>query len=132
MNERGVGEGIRRSGLDRSEVFIETKVWITDYGYEQALHAFDKAAALAALAHAQVAAANTTSLISGSPDLASYSPQPPGISVPLGPAGGASYAPHAGILDAARTGQIKVADLMIPTFRQLLGLEEPVGQEAAR
>jgi hypothetical protein len=38
----------------------------------------------------------------------------------------------AGILDAARTGQIKVADLMIPTFRQLLGLQEPVGQEAAR
>jgi aryl-alcohol dehydrogenase-like predicted oxidoreductase len=30
-NEREVGEGIRRSGLDRSEVFIETKVWISDY-----------------------------------------------------------------------------------------------------
>ena len=34
-NERGVGEGIRRSGLDRSEVFIETKIWISDYGYEE-------------------------------------------------------------------------------------------------
>ncbi|HEY3506976.1 MAG TPA: aldo/keto reductase [Actinocatenispora sp.] len=43
-NERQVGEGIRRSGLDRGEVFIETKVWVSDYGYEQALHAFDKAA----------------------------------------------------------------------------------------
>ena len=41
-NEREVGEGIRESGLDRSEVFIETKVWITDYGYDAALHAFDK------------------------------------------------------------------------------------------
>jgi diketogulonate reductase-like aldo/keto reductase len=44
FNEREVGEGIRRSGLDRSEVFIETKVWISDYGYHQTLHAFDKSA----------------------------------------------------------------------------------------
>lgn len=42
-NERQVGEGIRRSGLGRDEVFIETKVWVSDYGYEQTLHAFDKA-----------------------------------------------------------------------------------------
>ena len=33
-NEREVGEAIRRSGLDRDEVFVETKVWITDYGYD--------------------------------------------------------------------------------------------------
>ncbi|HET6394303.1 MAG TPA: aldo/keto reductase [Blastococcus sp.] len=43
-NEREVGEGIRRSGLDRSELFVETKVWITDYGYDATLHAFDKSA----------------------------------------------------------------------------------------
>jgi 2,5-diketo-D-gluconate reductase A len=42
-NEREVGEGIRSSGLDRSEVFIETKVWVSDYGYDQTLHAWDKA-----------------------------------------------------------------------------------------
>lgn len=42
LNEREVGEGLRRSGLDRADVFIETKVWISDYGYEQTLHAFDK------------------------------------------------------------------------------------------
>lgn len=41
-NEREVGEGIRRSGLARDEVFIETKVWISDYGYDATLHAFDK------------------------------------------------------------------------------------------
>ncbi|MDL5352110.1 aldo/keto reductase [Microbacterium sp. zg-YB36] len=41
-NEREVGEGIRRSGLKRDDVFIETKVWISDYGYDQTLHAFDK------------------------------------------------------------------------------------------
>lgn len=44
-NEREVGEGIRNSGLDRSEVFIETKVWVSDYGYEQTRHAWEKAAA---------------------------------------------------------------------------------------
>lgn len=43
-NEREVGEGIRRSGLDRSDVFIETKVWVSDYGYDETLHAWDKAA----------------------------------------------------------------------------------------
>jgi diketogulonate reductase-like aldo/keto reductase len=43
-NEREVGEAIRRSGLDRSEIFVETKIWITDYGYDQTLHAFDKSA----------------------------------------------------------------------------------------
>ena len=41
-NEREVGEGIRRSGVPRGEVFIETKVWISDYGYDATLHAFEK------------------------------------------------------------------------------------------
>ncbi|ADP81469.1 aldo/keto reductase [Pseudofrankia inefficax] len=45
FNEREVGQAIASSGLDRSEVFIETKVWISDFGYEQTLHAFDKSAA---------------------------------------------------------------------------------------
>nr|WP_243638137.1 aldo/keto reductase [Rubrobacter taiwanensis] len=44
FNEREVGEGVRRSGIARDEVFIETKVWISDYGYEATLHAFDKSA----------------------------------------------------------------------------------------
>jgi diketogulonate reductase-like aldo/keto reductase len=43
-NERPVGEAVRDSGLDRSEVFIETKIWISDYGYEQTLHGFEKSA----------------------------------------------------------------------------------------
>jgi len=41
-NEREVGEAIHRSGLARDELFVETKIWITDYGYDQTLHAFDK------------------------------------------------------------------------------------------
>jgi 2,5-diketo-D-gluconate reductase A len=43
-NEREVGAGIRRSGVDRSEIFIETKVWISDYGYDATLQTFDKSA----------------------------------------------------------------------------------------
>jgi diketogulonate reductase-like aldo/keto reductase len=44
-NEREVGEGIRRSGVPREEIFVETKLWISDYGYEAALHGFEKSAA---------------------------------------------------------------------------------------
>jgi diketogulonate reductase-like aldo/keto reductase len=43
-NEREVGEAIAASGLDRSEVFIETKIWISDFGYDETLHAFEKSA----------------------------------------------------------------------------------------
>lgn len=43
-NEREVGEAVAASGVDRSEVFLETKVWISDYGYDETLHAFDKSA----------------------------------------------------------------------------------------
>lgn len=43
-NEREVGEAIRASELGRDDVFIETKVWISDYGYDETLHAFDKSA----------------------------------------------------------------------------------------
>src|SRR4029077_7472648 len=42
-NERQGGGGARRPGLDRAAVFVETKVWVSDYGYNQTLHAFDKA-----------------------------------------------------------------------------------------
>jgi diketogulonate reductase-like aldo/keto reductase len=40
-NEYQVGEGLRRSGIDRSEMFITTKLWLSKYGYESALRAFD-------------------------------------------------------------------------------------------
>lgn len=43
-NERQVGEGIRRSGLPREDVFVETKVWVSDYGHDETRHAFDKSA----------------------------------------------------------------------------------------
>jgi 2,5-diketo-D-gluconate reductase A len=40
-NEEGVGEGIRQSGLARADIFLTTKLWNTDQGYEQTLKAFD-------------------------------------------------------------------------------------------
>jgi diketogulonate reductase-like aldo/keto reductase len=43
-NEREVGVGIRDSGIPRDEIVIETKVWVSDYGRDTTLHAFDKAA----------------------------------------------------------------------------------------
>ena len=44
-NEKEVGQGIRESGVPREEILIETKVWISDYGYDETLHAFEKSAA---------------------------------------------------------------------------------------
>ena len=43
-NEREVGEAVHASGLDRSDVFLETKIWISDYGYDETLHGFEKSA----------------------------------------------------------------------------------------
>lgn len=41
-NERGVAAGIAASGVPRSEIFITTKLWNTDQGFESTLAAFDK------------------------------------------------------------------------------------------
>ena len=43
-NERQVGEAAHGSDLDRSEVFLETKIWISDYGYDETLNGFEKSA----------------------------------------------------------------------------------------
>lgn len=41
-NEKGVGRGIRESGVERESLFVTSKVWNADRGYEQTLAAFDK------------------------------------------------------------------------------------------
>ena len=41
-NEDGVGQGIRECGLDRNELFITSKLWNSDQGYDNTLRAFDK------------------------------------------------------------------------------------------
>lgn len=40
-NEEGVGQAIAKSDVPREELFITTKVWNADHGYEEALQAFD-------------------------------------------------------------------------------------------
>jgi methylglyoxal/glyoxal reductase len=40
-NEEGVGKAIRESGIPREEIFITTKVWNSDQGYETTLKAFE-------------------------------------------------------------------------------------------
>jgi len=40
-NEQEVGEAIRSSGLERKEVFVTTKLWNSDQGYDSARRAFD-------------------------------------------------------------------------------------------
>ncbi|HBU77974.1 MAG TPA: aldo/keto reductase [Muricauda sp.] len=40
-NEEGVGTGIRESNVDRKDVFLTSKVWNTDQGYDATLKAFD-------------------------------------------------------------------------------------------
>jgi 2,5-diketo-D-gluconate reductase A len=41
-NEDGVGEGIRSSGIDRKDIFLTTKLWNDDQGYDSTSKAFDK------------------------------------------------------------------------------------------
>jgi 2,5-diketo-D-gluconate reductase A len=40
VNEQAVGEGIKRSGIDRKELFITSKLWVSDSGYDNTKKAF--------------------------------------------------------------------------------------------
>jgi len=42
MNEAAVGNAIKKSGIDRKELFVTTKLWIQDHGYENTKKAFQK------------------------------------------------------------------------------------------
>ena len=39
--EREVGQALRDSYVPRDDLFLETKAWISDYGYDETLPAFD-------------------------------------------------------------------------------------------
>lgn len=41
-NEEDVGEVVRKSGLPREQIFITTKLWNSDHGYDKALSAFEE------------------------------------------------------------------------------------------
>ncbi|WP_026841234.1 aldo/keto reductase [Citrifermentans bremense] len=45
MNEIAVGNAIRNSGIDRHEIFVTTKLWVQDAGYDGTRKAFDKSLA---------------------------------------------------------------------------------------
>ena len=44
-NEEGVGKAIANSGIARDELFVTTKLWNSDHGYDNALRAFDQSLA---------------------------------------------------------------------------------------
>ena len=41
-NEVGVGKGIKTSGVERKELFVTSKVWNTERGYDRTMAAFEK------------------------------------------------------------------------------------------
>ncbi|PXV63293.1 2,5-diketo-D-gluconate reductase A [Dysgonomonas alginatilytica] len=41
-NEEAVGKGIKKSGIKREELFVTTKVWVSDMGYENTKKAFEE------------------------------------------------------------------------------------------
>lgn len=42
MNEKAVGNAISQSGITRIDLFVTSKLWVQDHGYENTLRAFDK------------------------------------------------------------------------------------------
>ncbi|MYQ97477.1 MULTISPECIES: aldo/keto reductase [unclassified Streptomyces] len=50
-NEKGVGRALAASGLPREDLFVTTKVWNADQGYDATLRAFDASLALLGLDH---------------------------------------------------------------------------------
>lgn len=46
QNEKGIGEAIKESSIPRNELFVTTKVWMTDMGFDNALRAYDKSLVL--------------------------------------------------------------------------------------
>ena len=41
-NEQAVGEAVRESGIAREDLFLTSKVWIQDAGYDKTLRSFDR------------------------------------------------------------------------------------------
>src|SRR5665647_503354 len=44
-NEADVGAAVRESGIPRDQIFVTTKLWNDDHGYDRALRAFDQSLA---------------------------------------------------------------------------------------
>lgn len=50
-NEAGVGRALANSGIARDDLFVTSKVWIADHGYDATLRAYDRSLALLGLDH---------------------------------------------------------------------------------
>jgi methylglyoxal/glyoxal reductase len=48
-NERDVGKAVKESGIDREEVFVATKLWNSDHGYDSTIRAFENSLSLLGL-----------------------------------------------------------------------------------
>ena len=51
FNEEAIGRAIRQSGIPRQELFVTSKVWVQDAGYESTLKAFDRSLKALGLDH---------------------------------------------------------------------------------
>lgn len=54
QNEKGVGAGISKSGIPRSEITVATKFWMDDLGYDKTLRAFDTSLQLLGLSYLDI------------------------------------------------------------------------------
>ncbi len=41
-NEAGVGNAVNKSGIDRNDLFLVSKIWISNYGYDKAKASIDE------------------------------------------------------------------------------------------
>jgi diketogulonate reductase-like aldo/keto reductase len=115
-NERGVGEALRASGLSRAEVFLETKIWINDYGYEETLHSFDKSAGKLGVDQIEVHPYFTQ------PEVQALGAEHGNVTQAWAPIGGITFhrdSGHRSTLDALDTGKRggpEPADISLKTF----------------
>ena len=66
-NEEAVGRAIKRSGVPREELFVTTKLWIQDQGYENMAYAWFRVKAMHALEWRQGQCATEPRLIGNAP-----------------------------------------------------------------
>lgn len=78
--------------------------------------------ARAAGQHAEVAATNIRSLIAGQDAVATYAAAADAIVLPLGPKGGVTYSPEAGLLGPETTADLKSKDLFVDRYRAMFGV----------
>lgn len=88
--------------------------------------------AKAAELHAEVVAGAIRAETTGHGEPPTYRPAGPGMSLPLGSRGGASYNEQVGVLGAAPTAQLKGSHLRIDRYRTILGLAEGPAHLAER